>query len=127
MTQSAPTHSDSRIDPRGTRFAAAVAAVLFLIALLVGPSWGLLPLIVQVFVFGSGAILGLRFQPYGWYFRRFVRPSLAEPKQLVPQEPHRWAHVVHRADRSLAPAVGKVDVEQHHIRLRFDDERYGQY
>lgn len=83
-----------RIDPRGPRFAAAVTAVLLSAALLLGPERGLIPLAVQVAAFAAGALLGVHRQPWGWVFRRFVRPRLAPPAALEDARPPRFAQAV---------------------------------
>lgn len=83
-----------RIDPRGPRFAAAVTAVVLVAALLLGPRWGLIPLAIQLLAFGAGALLGVAKQPYGWLFRRFVRPRLGAPAELEDVRPPRFAQAV---------------------------------
>lgn len=79
------------VDSRSTRFAAAVAAVVLLGALLLGPVYGLVPLAVQTMVFACGAVLGVQAEPYAIAFRRLVRPRLAAPKSLEPARPSRFA------------------------------------
>ena len=83
-----------RTDPRGPRFAAAVTAVLPSAALLLGPERGPIPLAVQVAAFAAGALLGVHRQPWGWVFRRFVRPRLAPPAALEDARPPRFAQAV---------------------------------
>ncbi|NCD19353.1 MAG: DUF4395 domain-containing protein [Actinobacteria bacterium] len=85
---------DNRIDPRGPRFAAAVTSVLLILALVLGPPWGLLPLGIQFLAFAAGALLGVHRQPWGWVFRRFVRPRLAAPAVLEDPRPPRFAQAV---------------------------------
>lgn len=82
------------IDPRGPRFGAAVTSVLLAGALLAGPSTGLPLLLVQTFAFAAGALLGLRYQPWGWVFRRYVRPRLAPSADLEDERPPRFAQAV---------------------------------
>ena len=84
----------SPIDPRGPRFAAAVTTAVLIAALLLGPRWGLVPLAVQLAAFGVGAVLGPARQPYGWLFRRFVRPRLGPPATLEDPRPPRFAQAV---------------------------------
>ncbi len=83
-----------RIDPRGPRFAAAVTAILLAAALVLGPERGLVPLGVQLAAFAAGALLGVHRQPWGWAFRRFVRPRLAPPAELEDARPPRFAQAV---------------------------------
>ncbi len=85
---------NNRIDPRGPRFAAAVTSVLLILALVLGPPWGLVPLGVQFLAFAAGALLGVHRQPWGWVFRRFVRPRLAAPAVLEDPRPPRFAQAV---------------------------------
>jgi hypothetical protein len=89
-----PTTPASQVDPRGPRFGAAVTAVLLAAALVLGPGLGLPLLIIQTFAFGAGSVLGLRYQPWGWVFRRFIRPRLAAPTQLEDERPPRFAQSV---------------------------------
>ena len=86
--------SATQIDPRGPRFGAAVTAVLLAAALILGPGLGLPLLIIQTFAFGAGSLLGLRYQPWGWAFRRFVRPRLGAPGNLEDERPPRFAQTV---------------------------------
>lgn len=90
-TASAPT---PLIDPRGPRFGATVTSAVLAGAVLAGPSLGLPLLALQAAVFAAGALLGLRFQPYGWFFRRFVRPRLGAPDALEDERPPRFAQAV---------------------------------
>ncbi|HEX5336166.1 MAG TPA: DUF4395 domain-containing protein [Propionicimonas sp.] len=84
----------TQVDPRGPRFGAAVTTVVLAAVLVLGPSIGLPLLIVQTFAFGAGSLLGLRYQPYGWIFRRFVRPRLGAPAELEDERPPRFAQSV---------------------------------
>ena len=84
----------TQVDPRGPRFGAAVTAVLLALAIVLGPVLGLPLLIIQTFAFGAGSLLGLRYQPWGWVFRRFVRPRLDPPVELEDERPPRFAQTV---------------------------------
>ncbi len=84
----------TQVDPRGPRFGAAVTAVVLAAALVLGPILGLPLLIIQTVAFGAGSFLGLRYQPYGWVFRRFVRPRLGAPAELEDERPPRFAQSV---------------------------------
>jgi hypothetical protein len=79
------------IDPRGPRFGAGITTVVLAVALIT--SSGSL-VAAQAVVFGIGAIVGLRFAPYGWLFRTLVRPRLAPPEQLEAEAPPRFAQAV---------------------------------
>ncbi|SDL09253.1 DUF4395 domain-containing protein [Tessaracoccus oleiagri] len=82
------------IDPRGPRFGAAVTAVLLGVALVLGPAAGLWLLVVQTIAFAAGALLGLKYQPWGWLYARFVRPRLRPPTDLEDPRPPRFAQAV---------------------------------
>jgi uncharacterized protein DUF4395 len=88
------THNPTQVDPRGPRFGAAVTTVVLVAVLVLGPTLGLPLLIIQTFAFGAGSLLGLRYQPYGWVFRRFVRPRLGAPAELEDERPPRFAQTV---------------------------------
>jgi hypothetical protein len=83
------------IDPRGTRFAAAVTSVVLVVALLVPSRTGSgVVLAVQALVFALGVTLGLGRAPYGFVFRTLVRPRLASPADLEDEAPPRFAQGV---------------------------------
>lgn len=80
-----------RVDPRGPRFA-AVLTTLVLCLVLVTDSGVLL--VAQAVVFALGAVLGLRWSPYGRVYRRLVRPRLGPPQELEDERPPRFAQAV---------------------------------
>ncbi|SER74264.1 protein of unknown function [Propionibacterium cyclohexanicum] len=82
------------VDPRGPRFAAGVTSVVLIVALAAGPRWGLLPLLIQLLAFAAGSLLGLRYQPYGLFFRKAIRPRLSQPAELEDARPPRFAQTV---------------------------------
>lgn len=84
----------NQIDPRGPRFGAAITSVVLAAALLLGGTAGLVLLAAQALVFALGAGLGLAAQPYGWVYRRFVRPRIAAPQELEDERPPRFAQSV---------------------------------
>jgi len=79
------------VDPRGPRFGAWITTVVLALVLVTGNVWLLL---AQTVVFAVGAFAGLRRAPYGWLFRRFVRPRLAPPTEVEPEAPPRFAQGV---------------------------------
>ena len=94
-TAPASTGARPQVDPRGPRFGAAVTTVVLAVALvLVGTTAGTVLVAWQTVVFGLGAFVGLGAQPYGWVFRRFVRPRLAPPAELEDAAPPRFAQAV---------------------------------
>ena len=92
----------SQIDPRGPRFGAALTSLWLLIAvwLLVptasspqfGAGWWLVVAITALFAWG--AVLGPARHPYGWLFKRVIRPRLSPPAFLEEQAPPRFAQAV---------------------------------
>jgi hypothetical protein len=79
------------IDVRGPRFAAAVTAVVLAVALILG-SGALVA--VQAVVFAVGAFAGLRYSPYGAFFRAVVAPRLGPVREREPEAPPRFAQLV---------------------------------
>jgi Domain of unknown function (DUF4395) len=79
------------IDPRGPRFGAGITTVVLLVVLATG--WGWL-LAAQAVVFALSAFSDLRFSPYGWVYRTFVRPRLAPPTELENPAPPVFAQFV---------------------------------
>jgi hypothetical protein len=79
------------IDPRGPRFGAAVTTVVLVVVLATG--WGWL-LAAQAIVFALSAFSDLRLAPYGWLYRRFVRPRLGPPTELENPAPPIFAQFV---------------------------------
>lgn len=79
------------IDPRGPRFGALVTMVVLAIVLITGSGW---LLAVQLVVFAAGALLGLRYAPYGLLYRWLVRPLLGPPAELEAAAPPRFAQGV---------------------------------
>lgn len=79
------------VDPRGPRFAAVLTTLVLLLVLATGS--GVL-LAAQAVVFALGASLGLRRSPYGWLYRRLVRPRLGPPRELEDERPPRFAQGV---------------------------------
>ncbi|MGC3992735.1 MAG: DUF4395 domain-containing protein [Propionicimonas sp.] len=90
----APPTTVPLIDPRAPRFSAALSSVVLAAALLAGPRVGTMLLGAQAFAYGAGAVLGLHHQPYGWLFRRVVRPRLGAPADLEDARPPRVAQAV---------------------------------
>ncbi len=88
-----------QIDPRGPRFGAAITATLLAVSvfLLLDNSTFSLGAGVFTFVtfsFAFGAAFGVSTHPYGLIFKKFVRPSLAAPKELEDATPPRFAQAV---------------------------------
>jgi hypothetical protein len=79
------------VDVRGPRFTAAVTAVVLAVALVLGS--GVL-VAAQAAVFGVGAFAGLRYAPYGAFFRAVVAPRLGPVRDREPEAPPRYAQFV---------------------------------
>lgn len=88
---SAPT---TGIDPRGPRFGAVITSIVLAIALIAGPMLGVWVMLLQLGAFASGALLGVNYQPYGWVFRRYVRPRIGAPVEFEDPAPPRFAQAV---------------------------------
>jgi hypothetical protein len=80
-----------KIDPRGQRFAAALSAAVLIAVLITASTW---LFAAQAVVFGIGAILGLKYAPYGLVYRALVRPRLGPPKELEDEAPPRFSQGV---------------------------------
>lgn len=80
------------IDPRGPRFAAVIASILLITSLIAGPTLGLPVLIIQLTVYASGSLLGLRQQPYHWLFLRLARPRMPRPQRLINERLPRFTY-----------------------------------
>lgn len=83
-----PTHL---VDPRGQRFAAGVTTVVLAIVLTTG-WWPVLG--AQAVVFGIGAFAGLRFAPYGAFYRMVIARRLGPPTEREEPAPPRFAQGV---------------------------------
>ncbi|MFT8395651.1 DUF4395 domain-containing protein [Propionibacterium sp.] len=79
------------LDPRGPRFAAGINSLLLITAIALGPGWSFIPLVIQLLAFASGAVLGMRFQPWGRIYRVLVAPRLAPPTKMEDDRPPRFA------------------------------------
>jgi hypothetical protein len=79
------------IDPRGPRFGALITTVVLAVVLITGSAW---LLAAQALVFAVGAVFGLRYAPYGVFYRKLIRPRLGPPGELEPEAPPRFAQAV---------------------------------
>jgi hypothetical protein len=77
-----------KIDPRGQRFSAGLSATVLAIVLITSSGW---LLAAQAAVFGAGALLGLRYAPYGLVYRWLIRPRLGPPRELEDAAAPRFA------------------------------------
>ncbi|MEV1068286.1 DUF4395 domain-containing protein [Streptomyces sp. NPDC050263] len=79
------------IDVRGPRFGAAVTTVVLAVVLITGSAW---LSAWQTLAFALGAAGGVGRSPYGWVFRRVVRPRLGPPTEFESPRPPRFAQSV---------------------------------
>ncbi|MEU0642630.1 DUF4395 domain-containing protein [Streptomyces umbrinus] len=79
------------IDARGPRFGAAVTTVVLAVVLITGSVW---LLAWQTLAFALGAAGGAARSPYGWLFRKAVRPRIGPPTEFEAPEPPRFAQAV---------------------------------
>lgn len=99
MSQPDRTAPSARgIDPRSPRFGAGITAVLLLVdiflALVGATAAAAILLLVIALLFAWGAFAGVQRHPYGWIFRRLVRPRLAPPAELEDPAPPTFAQGV---------------------------------
>lgn len=93
----------TQVDPRGLRFAAAITAVVLALVLSIDSEpVRLVLLTVQVAVFATGALAGLRRSPYSLVFATLVRPRLGPPAELEDARPPRFAQLVGLVFTSVA-------------------------
>jgi len=96
--------ASSGIDPRGPRFGAGISAVLLLVTVGLGLVGGtpatlvdrilqpaFLLLLAISLVFAWGAFAGIARHPYGWLFRKLIRPRLKPPIELEDPAPPTFA------------------------------------
>lgn len=91
--------SKPQIDPRGPRFGAAITTVLLLVVIYLSLDTKTFPsaialLGIIVALFAIGAFFGNSKHPYGYIFKRFVRPLLQAPKELEDPRPPQFAQLV---------------------------------
>ena len=94
------------IDPRGPRFSAGITAVLLLVVIALALPTAAAPgsarytepafllFVVLGALFAWGAFAGVARHPYGWLFRKLVRPRLAAPTELEDPAPPTFAQGV---------------------------------
>jgi len=89
----------TQIDPRGPRFGAAIINVLSIIIIFIAldpatESTGAALFGVAAVLFAIGTIWGNTRHPFGWLFKKFVRPRLSAPKELEDSRPPQFAQGV---------------------------------
>jgi hypothetical protein len=87
--------SQTQIDPRGARVAAALTSLVLAVVLLTAPGpLALILLAAQTAVFAIGALSGVQHTPYSLLFRTLLRPRLGPPAELEDAAPPRFAQGV---------------------------------
>ena len=115
--------ASSGIDPRGPRFGAGISAVLLLVTVGLGLVGGtpatlvdrilepaFLLLLAISLVFAWGAFAGIARHPYGWLFRKLVRPRLKPPIELEDPAPPTFAQGIGFAVTIVGVALHLVGV-----------------
>ena len=109
-----PRPEPAGIDPRGPRFTAAITAFLLLVTAVLGfggadlAAWVLLAVVSAVFAWS--AIAGVRRNPFGLVFARFVRPRLAPPDELEDPRPPTFAQGVGFAVTIVGVILGAAGI-----------------
>jgi len=90
-SKSTPSQPPAFIDPRGPRFGAVITTVVLAVVLLTSNGW---LLAAQTVVFALGAFSGLKYAPYGYLYRKLIRPRLGKPTELENPAPPTFAQGV---------------------------------
>lgn len=98
MTQNANSGA-TQIDPRGPRFGATIINVLSVVIFFFSTDkategTGAVLFGIAAALFAIGAIFGNTKHPFGWLYRKLVRPRLAPPKELEDSRPPQFAQGV---------------------------------
>ncbi len=103
-----PEVSRIYIDARGPRFGAVITTTVLAIALVLNSGWLLL---AQALVFAIGAIRGPQFTPYGFLYKKLIKPRLPKDAPTEDVRPLKFAQSVGLlfALAGLAGAAGGVD------------------
>lgn len=85
-----------RIDPRGPRFGAGITSALSLTGFILSQESFLLgaPIAIALFVLFAWSVFHPASHPYGFIFKKFVRPRLGDPKELEDPRPPQFAQKV---------------------------------
>ena len=115
--------ASSGIDPRGPRFGAGISAVLLLVTVGLGLVGGtpatliervlqpaFLLLLVLTLVFAWGAFAGIARHPYGWLFRKLIRPRLKPPTELEDPAPPTFAQGIGFAVTAIGVVLHLAEV-----------------
>ena len=108
--------SKQQIDPRGPRFGAGITAILLLIDVYLSLNTATFSLSVSllsiiVALFAIGAFFGNSKHPYGYLFKRLVRPLLQAPKELEDSRPPQFAQAVGLFVAGVGLAFGAFNIQ----------------
>lgn len=108
--------SPAGIDPRGPRFGAAITSVLLLVTVFLALDAATLPsafalLIAITALFLWGAIFGPANHPYGFIFKKLVRPALKAPTELEDPRAPQFAQGVGFFVAAVGLALYAVGIE----------------
>jgi hypothetical protein len=108
--------SKAQIDPRGPRFGAAITTVLLLAVVYLSLDAKTFPsavalLSIIVALFAIGAFFGNSKHPYGYIFKRLVRPLLQAPKELEDPRPPQFAQLVGLLVAGTGLILGALDIQ----------------
>jgi hypothetical protein len=79
------------IDARGPRFGAIITTVVLAITLVTNNKWLLL---AQSIVFAIGALRGPQFTPYGFIFKKLIKPRLSKEAPTEDVRPPKFAQSI---------------------------------
>lgn len=95
--------SNTQLDVRGPRFGAIVTTfVLAIVFLTQGTPLATALILLQTVAFGLGAIIGPHAQPYGLFFKKFIKPRISPATKFEDPQPPRFAQAVGLAFAVLA-------------------------
>ena len=86
-----PEVSRIYIDARGPRFGAVITTTVLAITLVLNSGWLLL---AQALVFAIGAIRGPQFTPYGFLYKKLIKPRLPKDAPTEDVRPLKFAQSV---------------------------------
>ncbi|WP_313404340.1 DUF4395 domain-containing protein [Aeromicrobium sp.] len=86
--------SQTSVDPRALRFAAAVTTVVLALVLVTPSPVREVLLAAQAIVFALGAFVSLTASPWSWLFRTVVRPRIGASARTEDPGPPRFAQTV---------------------------------
>lgn len=96
------------IDARGPRFGAVITTTVLAIALVTSNVW---VLVAQGLVFAIGAVRGPQFTPYGFIFKKLIKPRLEKEAPTEDVRPPKFAQSVGFAFAFVGIVAGFADLD----------------